>query len=454
MNSHTHSLQFWKSREDTALSSAKDMLGEVIRENIVHLVSYFYEILLKHERASQFLNHAMVQERLGGALTKWLLTLLDFDPKSDADGFSETQRTIGKVHARMNIPVNLVLEGASGLKTAISEKVLTGYHNRDTAEAIVLLNELIDYAMLQMSAAYVEGISQHAKVEEAYRLFTLGQDVGVERESQRAALMEWSQAAIFGLFGSEGSPRLDAIGKSEFGLWLRHRGSVMFQGALMLKKIEKAMEEIDGELIPQIEMLENARVAQAAPLVARLQARIEEIKFLLADLFQSLSASANARDPLTSALNRKFLPSILGREVMLSLQQGTPLSILMIDVDHFKTINDTWGHSAGDLVLRQVAETIADNSRAADIIFRYGGEEFLVALVETGIKQANEVAERIRDAFMGRELKLADGTTINATVSIGLAEQSGHPDFQHLIDDADRALYQAKKQGRNRVQVA
>ncbi len=266
--------------------------------------------------------------------------------------------------------------------------------------------------------------------------------------------MEWSQAAIFGLFGSEGSPRLDAIGKSEFGLWLRHRGSVMFQGALMLKKIEKAMEEIDGELIPQIEMLENARVAQAAPLVARLQARIEEIKFLLADLFQSLSASANARDPLTSALNRKFLPSILGREVMLSLQQGTPLSILMIDVDHFKTINDTWGHSAGDLVLRQVAETIADNSRAADIIFRYGGEEFLVALVETGIKQANEVAERIRDAFMGRELKLADGTTINATVSIGLAEQSGHPDFQHLIDDADRALYQAKKQGRNRVQIA
>ena len=308
MIAHTHSLGFWKSCDDTVLSSARDVLGGVIRDDLDHLVQRFYETLLKHDMASQFLSHAMVQERLGGSLKTWLLTLMDFDPKGDVDGFSARQRKIGDVHARMKIPVNLVLEGTSGLKIDISRKVLANHDNRNSGTAIVLLNELMDFAMLQMSGAYVEGISQRAKVEEAYRLFTLGQDVGVERESQRAALMEWSQTSIFSLFGSTGRLHLEPIAASEFGLWLRHRGSIMFQGSIMLRNIEKAMAEIDGELIPRIGQVDTIHGPEAAPLVARLQTLIEEIKYLLADLFQSLSASAGARDPLTSALNRKFLP--------------------------------------------------------------------------------------------------------------------------------------------------
>src|SRR5690606_6924912 len=121
---------------------------------------------------------------------------------------------------------------------------------------------------------------------------------------------------------------------------------------------------------------------------------------------------------------------------------------------HFKQINDRWGHSAGDLVLRQVAEVILDTVRLSDFVFRYGGEEFLVALIETDVKQGCEVAERIRNELRSRELRLPDGATFAVTASIGLAAYEGHPDYVYLIDAADRALYRAKEAGRNRTLIA
>src|SRR5262249_24253931 len=151
---------------------------------------------------------------------------------------------------------------------------------------------------------------------------------------------------------------------------------------------------------------------------------------------------------------RRFLPSILGREVALANSEKTPLTLLMIDVDHFKKINDGWGHSAGDFVLRQMAETIAGNTRACDYVFRYGGEEFLVALVETDLDKGYAIAERIRTAFESADLQVADGQTIRATLSIGIAAHQGHPDFQQLIDAADKAMYEAKSGGRNMTRAA
>jgi diguanylate cyclase len=126
----------------------------------------------------------------------------------------------------------------------------------------------------------------------------------------------------------------------------------------------------------------------------------------------------------------------------------------MIDVDHFKQINDRWGHSAGDLVLRQVAEVILDTVRLSDFVFRYGGEEFLVALIETDAQQGFEVAERIRHQLAARELRLPNEAPFTVTASIGLAAYKGHPDYAYLVEAADRALYKAKEAGRNRTVIA
>jgi diguanylate cyclase len=214
------------------------------------------------------------------------------------------------------------------------------------------------------------------------------------------------------------------------------------------------MRQIDGVLLPKIA---EGRIEKGAKLnepLSRLQATIDEIKFFLSELFQATTALEAGRDPLTRTLNRRFLLSILSREVALARSNGTPLSLLMVDVDHFKQINDRWGHSVGDLVLRQIAELILENVRLSDFVFRYGGEEFLIALVETDGPEALEAAERIRTLFMERTFRLPDGREMNATASVGIASFQGHPDYAVLIDAADHALYRAKAEGRNRVAAA
>lgn len=129
----------------------------------------------------------------------------------------------------------------------------------------------------------------------------------------------------------------------------------------------------------------------------------------------------------------------------------TPLACLMLDIDHFKQINDTFGHAAGDAVLKQLAEILRRTSRAEDRVFRYGGEEFVAILTNAPLKIAVQIAERLRaqveEARFGWE-----GQTIPVTLSIGVAGASGkEQDGQGLIQAADAALYLAKKNGRNRV---
>jgi diguanylate cyclase (GGDEF)-like protein len=158
-------------------------------------------------------------------------------------------------------------------------------------------------------------------------------------------------------------------------------------------------------------------------------------------------------DPLTRLYNRRYLNDRLAGEFAYSERHGTPLSILLIDVDHFKPVNDTYGHSAGDVVLRVLAGSIKRMVRAEDIVARFGGEEF--ALVARGIGHQNAliVAERIRRLVSGLEITWNDDR-IKVTLSGGVATNNGHrsyPDLANLLEAADRALYRAKNSGRNRV---
>lgn len=425
------------------------LAATVIREHCSELVAVFYSALQKNEEAAVFLNQSIVQERLSHSLARWLEELADIDPFMDLTAFESRQTLIGEVHARIKVPVHLVLEAASHLKREINTRLTALEHGKEAFCASILIGEIIDHAMVIMSKAYGTRVGERIRVDEAYRLYSLGQDVGVERESQKSMLMEWSHSVLFRLFGQQQQGQFDSISASPFGLWVRHRGAVMFEGSIMFRRIEAAMHEIDDHVLPNMRRQKDINAQ-----VQRLQVLIEEIKFLLNDLFESLTAAANARDPLTSALTRRFLPSILGREVQLANRQGTPLSVLLLDVDHFKQINDTWGHSGGDAVLRQIAEVIFEHVRPSDFLFRFGGEEFLLVLVEADRSHSYQVAENIRLAFETRELDVAEGRKARATISVGIAIHDGHPDFQRLIDMADRAMYEAKAQGRNRSVIA
>jgi len=150
-------------------------------------------------------------------------------------------------------------------------------------------------------------------------------------------------------------------------------------------------------------------------------------------------------------MNRASLNETMTREVELAKRHGDDLSVLLIDADYFKKINDTFGHSHGDAVLKKIADVIRDTIRQSDFLFRYGGEEFLVLLNQTDINGAEFLAERIRSNI--ESVTQIKGIKSTLTVSIGVTHIRNEDCCLSIFDRADKALYVAKENGRNRCEI-
>lgn len=157
------------------------------------------------------------------------------------------------------------------------------------------------------------------------------------------------------------------------------------------------------------------------------------------------------KDPLTGAFNRRYLSMSLDSEIMRHARSGEELSVLMLDIDHFKKINDTYGHHAGDLVLQQVTARLSEGLREYDVLTRYGGEEFVVMLPSAKPAEAVMVAQRLLQSIRKLTFDTLAGT--KTTISIGVATHRGtkSTNAEELLSQADTALYRAKQSGRNRV---
>ncbi len=160
------------------------------------------------------------------------------------------------------------------------------------------------------------------------------------------------------------------------------------------------------------------------------------------------------RDPLTGLFNRRFLDESLERELARTRRDNLPLALLMIDIDHFKQLNDTYGHPAGDEIIRRVGGLIQSRARSGDLPCRYGGEEFLLVLPNMTLATAVERAEEWRVAF-ANDWTVIGNHAVAVTVSIGVAVFPCHGgSARALIEAVDQALYAAKRGGRNRVVAA
>lgn len=159
-------------------------------------------------------------------------------------------------------------------------------------------------------------------------------------------------------------------------------------------------------------------------------------------------------DGLTGVFNRRYMEVRLDEEIHRSQRYGKRFSLILADVDHFKQINDTWGHATGDMVLQELSRRLVENLRETELLFRYGGEEFLIILPETPLQQATGVAQRLREAIEKHPFRTLDGATaLRVTLSAGVAEYPTHgSDKMTLLSAADHALYLAKQRGRNRVE--
>lgn len=189
-----------------------------------------------------------------------------------------------------------------------------------------------------------------------------------------------------------------------------------------------------------------------APVARAFNAMAERMELQSRELHEVAN-----RDELTGVMNRRGFQLDLETELERATRYGRPLALVLLDVDHFKTVNDTYGHPAGDVVLRAVADEMGDAVRGVDRVGRWGGEEFAILLPETVRADAEHVAERVARVIR-RRVVIAEGETIRVTASLGVAiydpARHGSVSATELVERADRALYEAKQTGRDRVVFA
>ncbi|HEY8580770.1 MAG TPA: PleD family two-component system response regulator [Beijerinckiaceae bacterium] len=188
-------------------------------------------------------------------------------------------------------------------------------------------------------------------------------------------------------------------------------------------------------------------------LMARVRTQVRRRRYAEA-LRNNVQASIELAlvDPLTTLNNRRYLELHLAALMEQSSLRAQPLSLMILDIDHFKHVNDTWGHDAGDDVLRTFAQRMKRVVRDRDLVCRLGGEEFVIAMPDTDLETAGRIAERVRAAVQAELFLVEAGKRqIPVTVSIGLAESAGEAAPDALFRRADRALYRSKREGRNRV---
>jgi diguanylate cyclase (GGDEF)-like protein len=187
-----------------------------------------------------------------------------------------------------------------------------------------------------------------------------------------------------------------------------------------------------------------------------LSATAEQIALALANLrLRDSLKSQSIRDPLTELFNRRFLEESLARECRRSIRANRPVSVLMLDIDHFKRFNDTFGHEAGDTVLREFGSLLRSSFRGEDVACRYGGEEFALVLADTSIEGALMRASQLRDQVHQLSITFRRQTLAAISVSVGIASLPYHASTADaLLRAADRALYRAKHEGRDRIVVA
>jgi diguanylate cyclase (GGDEF)-like protein len=186
----------------------------------------------------------------------------------------------------------------------------------------------------------------------------------------------------------------------------------------------------------------------AASLVAQSVVALDNAK-----LHRIVERQARA-DGLTGLANRRHCEDALGAELARVLRFGGPLSIVLGDLDDFKSVNDEHGHPVGDTVLREFARVLENSVRDVDVAGRWGGEEFLLVLTGTDARGAVRLAERVRNYLEGRTLLTPEGVPVRITASFGVAEYEGGWDVEDLVTAADAALYEAKRSGKNRVRQA
>ncbi|HBC9290989.1 TPA: diguanylate cyclase [Escherichia coli] len=428
--------------------------AEIAVAHAHYLSNEFYRIVRTDPHAEEFLSNEQVERQLKSALETWIIDVLSAQA-DDVDRLIQIQHTVAEVHARIGIPVEIVEMGFRVLKKILYPAIFSSdYSPADKLQVYHFSINSIDIAMEVMTRAFTFSDSSAAKEDENYRIFSLLENAEEEKERQIASLLSWELDVIYKVLLDSDLGSSLPLSQADFGLWFNHKGRHYFSGIAEVGHISRLIQDFDGVFNQTILHAKNlSNKSLRVKFLLQIRNTVSQITTLLRELFEEVSRHEVGMDVLTKLLNRRFLPTIFKREIAHANRAGTPLSVLIIDVDKFKEINDTWGHNTGDEILRKVSQAFYDNVRSSDYVFRYAGDEFIIVLTEASETDTLRTAERIRSRVEKTKLKAANGEDIYLSLSIGAAMFNGHPDYERLIQIADEALYIAKRRGRNRVEL-
>jgi diguanylate cyclase (GGDEF)-like protein len=232
----------------------------------------------------------------------------------------------------------------------------------------------------------------------------------------------------------------------DFGISRLHCRFVRSGGSFAIHDLGSTNGTLVNGVRVSVAVLQTGDRIQLGDNVVLQFALLDDVEDCLAQQLYEMST----RDPLTKAYNRRYFNERFDAELSYAVRHGAPLSLMVVDLDFFKRVNDTFGHGGGDELLRAVVKQISRTVRSEDLVARFGGEEFALILRSTNLTDAVRLGERIRQAVEALEV-IWEGRTIRCTLSIGVAEASESSSKEDLLNRADKRLYQAKSLGRNCV---
>lgn len=429
-------------------------IAEIIKPSSEAIAIYFYNAMLGNAKAAHFINHDIVKRRLHKSMTNWInMSLLYKAEDKLIDDYIDYQLQIGHLHGRIDLPVSFVNYGMYLIKEEANKTLKNSLLNSDEfVNGFIIMNQIFDVGLSLMNESYQGDMVFNEKEAQAFKLQFSTHNLAFDCEKLRTSLANWMRELLLSIHQENFDISHTAtVRHSDFGLWVIHKAK-LFLSARQYEALVQILNNMDDEMMILITEFGQAEKRKASLMALNIS--VSKALWILDDISREIIDKDNGRDPLTRLFNRRYLDTVLRHETECSLQKNLTFGLVMLDIDYFKNINDTFGHDNGDEVLTQLANILSHEVRAGDFVFRLGGEEFLIILSDISEKLLEKIANKIRLEVGNTTIMLKNGQDLLVTVSAGVAIHDGHPDFQRTLKKADEALYEAKRNGRNCVVVA
>lgn len=417
------------------------------------LAREFYRVMLSDDDAKLYLDHNQVESRMFNMFDAWARGVLRPLRAADAADLQAAHTRLGEVHARVSIPMDFIYHGMQVIKTRCFSRFIEDCLDSNPTvlkPGVEYINDLFDTALSVISAAYLKRSLSDERSAQALRFRMASADLSIECERMKTELVLWTRDLLFA--NSTAAVQYDCdVYSSAFGAWLTHKAPIYFASVEGLGQLRGVVAILDEKARAVAEHQATGDAAKRDRLLSQFKRTADEVFWHLDQLVEQTQRDLDSKDPVTHLYNRRFLDSILRRENHIAKTGNESFALIMLDIDDFKGLNDSYGHAVGDRVLGEVASIILRAIRQTDFCFRYGGDELLILLTNATIDTAKVRAQTILRAVREAVILTDAGTEVRTTISVGCAAYIGHPDYETVTKRADAALYNAKMHGKNRV---